>query len=285
MILSKGVAIRRPFALLTYALAFGACGAPSNESAVDAGAPPPDAGRRRAPPDAGPPPPEGAIEGQIVDQQQQPLEGISLLCCTPAECVVGQSNAQGMYRFGQLSVEPRKVLMLDPAEELMDSLFYQQVIVDQTTTLTRPAVMHERGSDPLPWTGGTIVLADGSLELTAAQDSLDYGRGITAEIAALRIDLEDLPPVSPEPWRDAMTGGFAYLITPVGIHASEAVQLRVLSGHGAAVGAAFALWAVDGKLATATRAGTATVTDDNVLTLAAEGELTDLGALILVPEG
>ena len=70
----------------------------------------------------------------------------------------------------------------------MDGLFYQDVVVDQTSILSRPVVMHARSGEPAAWSGGTVVLADGSLELTAAEGSLEYGLGIDPEITALRTE-------------------------------------------------------------------------------------------------
>jgi hypothetical protein len=275
--------------LIALSALLGACPAADPEPTADAGSeqgdvgrPVADAGERHALFDAGPPPPVGAITGRIVDVDGAPLADLEVQCCTSDTCYVGSTDDDGQYRFGQLLLIPRKFRVISELGDTIDGLFYQDVIADVTTDLGRDAILQPLPETSTNWTGGTVLLAGGALQMTAPEGALHFETAEPSPVGARAIAPADLPPFDREPWRVAGSEAMAFVITPFHLTSAAPVDVRVLDGVSAVPGTRFAVWSVDADDATATEVGTATVDPDGALVTDPGHSLKNLSVIVFL---
>ena len=136
-----------------------------------------------------------------------------------------------------------------PNTGLMNMDYYQLAEAGQIAVASHDIVAVPMVEEAREWTeadGGTVLVAEGALELTAGPDVLDYPLGIAEEVMAAPVAIEHLPPYDVEPWVGFEEQTLAFHINPVGVEASEGIAFRVL-GEDAPAGAVYDVWSVHDK--------------------------------------
>lgn len=251
----------------------------------------PDSGWHFVPFDAGPPPPEGSLEGQLVEPDGSPATGVDLLCCDDSTCLIDTTDAEGRYTYTDIPIGSRKMKTYDPDGRYRATLFHQLVSEEVVTGLRRPVVMFPKGTRS-PWTGGTVVLAGGRLELTAPAEGMIFaGAEIDeqgtcqsgCEISALEVTPAEFPPPDLDPWADDSSGTLSFVFEPSHVHTDGRIGMKVLLGEPGRVGETYQIWTVDDNTALVSQAGQATIDAAGNLTADADAQLKSLDGLILVP--
>lgn len=230
--------------------------------------------------------PTGVLEGRIVTGEGSPVDGSSVLACNETMCFPGNSLADGTFAIDQLAEGPYKIQVMGSLQGFMNMAFHAVVFQDQTTVLSRDVVvvpiveaMAFLGEDA----GGTLVVAQGAVEITAAAGALDYPLGFEETMNGVSVPLSALPPHDVEPWVGAPPGAAAFHFNPFGAEADPALAFRVLTGL--LPETSYGVWAVEIKLGRLEKMGIATTDADGVLE--SGGAVPGLGALssvVLVPE-
>lgn len=232
--------------------------------------------------------PVACVTGRLVDVTGAPVEGLKVSACTLHTCIIGDSRADGTYRIGGIPTEPHKVEILGQLRGYATMIFYQETIPGVFTTPPADIVMVPLADPPTAWptdVGGTVVLADGALELTAAPDTLRYPLGtVDKEVIAVEVDADHLAPYDLTPWIGREAGTRAFYVNPFPIHASEPVGLVVHGAEGVAAGARYAVYQADHLEALLEHVGDAVADGEGRIVLEEGANLTMLTTIILVPE-
>ena len=233
-----------------------------------------------------PPDPTGVLEGKIVSIDGTPLEGASVLACNHSMCFTGSAIADGTFLIDQLEEGPYKVQVMGSLLGFMNMAFNAEVFQDQTTTISRDVVMVAIAEEMAPLLedeGGTLVVAQGAVELTAEPGALDYPLGFAEAMHGVSVPLSALPPHDVEPWIGAPEGSAAFHFNPFGTESDPGLAFRVLAGL--LPSTSYEVWVVEIKLGRLEKAGV--VTTDASGVLQSDGVIPGLEALssvVLVPE-
>ena len=234
------------------------------------------------------PAPTGQLSGRVVDAQGEPAPGLKMICCTDNMCINAETDDNGVYLFTNVFVEPTKIQILAASETILDILYFQNVVADVTSTLSKDVVLFTTQEPYAPWpvtSGGSVSLAGGLLELTADPDTLKYPLGTQIEeLRAQAINVADLPPFDALPWEGSENDSFAFLMDPLHIEASETVQMRVATNGQFNEGTIFQIWAVHSDKATLVDSGEAIVDADGFIVSTDGVSITHLSMLILAPK-
>jgi hypothetical protein len=260
----------------------------SNEVAADVndtGSDAPTAGVPCDPPTDGTGAAVACVTGRLVDEAGAPVPNLPIGACTLDVCIRSNTNADGRYVIGRLTVNAQKMLVFGVAKGFAQMIYYQDVTPGVLTSAPHDVVLHKLAAPDSDWpvaTGGTVLLASGQLELSAAADTLIYPIGAGEKVSALEIDVADLPPFDISPWTGHEEQTRAFIVNPYPMHASTGVVARVLGATGVAAGAQYRVYAAHSVHGTLEDAGLATA-DGNGAIVLAEGSLTDLTTLVFVP--
>jgi hypothetical protein len=240
-----------------------------------------------------PPIPTGAINGRVVNREGQGLGGLKMLCCTSSLCISGDTEPDGTYQFDDLEVydeslvEARKMQVADLSGNYMETLFHQDVVVDEDNALERDVVMPPDDGISAYWDveqGGDVSLAGGVLTLTAPADALIFPFGyVDHMVRGVSIPALEIAPQDVEPWVGHEDATFAFLINPVDIRSKEPVDLVVQDGVERPVGFQFTVWSLNSSKGRMEEVGTASVQDDQSIVGDLGLQLKRLTLLILVP--
>ncbi len=239
------------------------------------------------------PTPTGAINGRIVNREGEGLGGLKMLCCTSSLCISGDTEPDGTYQFDDLEVydeslvEARKMQVADLSGDYMETLFHQDVVVDEDNTLERDVVMPPDDGVPAYWDveqGGDVSLAGGVLTLTAPGDALIFPFGYVDHIVrGVAIPATSIAPQDVEPWVGHEDATFAFLINPVDIRSKEPLGLVIRDGVERESGVQFTVWSLNSSKGRMEEIGTASVQDDQSIVGDLGLQLKRLTLLILVP--
>jgi len=230
--------------------------------------------------------PVACVAGRLVDEGGAPVPNLAMGACTLDVCIRSTTNADGRYTIGRLTVNPQKMLVFGAAKGYAQMVYYQDVTAGVLTNAAHDVVLHKLAAPDTDWlaaTGGTVLLADGKLELSAAADTLLYPIGAEEKISAIEIDVADLPPFDIEPWVGHEDATRAFIVNPYPMHTSTPVTLRVLGATGVAAGAKYTVYSAHSVRGVLEEKGVATADGNGAITLT-DGTLTDLTTLIVVPE-
>ena len=229
----------------------------------------------------------GSVAGKIVNASGNGLMGMRLLACTDSLCMSGETDANGEYLFENLAVEPLKMQLEDPSKVYLTILFYQDVVADQRSVLSRPVVMPKvQGSAAAlsEANGGTASVAGGALTLTAASGVLEYPFGYNDdEVFGEYVGGADIPPYNVEPFLADVENAFAFMLQPVGTKSSQAVSFTISDHVTQPELTVYDVYEVTGK-AKLNAIGTATVNASGDLVSDAATNWTELTGLVLVPQ-
>lgn len=230
--------------------------------------------------------PVACVGGRLVDETGAPVANLAIGACTLDVCIRSNTNADGRYTIGRLTVNSQKMLVFGVAKGYAQMIYYQDVTPGVLATAPHDVVLHKLAAPDVDWlaaTGGTVTLANGNLELTAAADTLLYPIGAEEKVAALEIDVADLPPFDIEPWAGHEEHTRAFIVNPYPLHASAPVTVRVLGATGTAAGDKFRVYAAHSVKGMLEDKGVATADGNGAIALT-DGTLTDLTTIVVVPE-
>ena len=230
----------------------------------------------------------GSITGRVINRGSEPLSGMKIMACCSTICRTSTTDANGEYFFTDMIIEPRHVQVYDFTGVYLSVLYYQDVIADELHVLSRDVILPDLTTPPksLPIaTGGTVLLADGALELTLPPNSLEYPLGYDEEvIQAERLAGEEIPPYDVEPWLEQKEGSFAFALYPHKIQTSESASFKVKTGITQPEGTKYQIWTAFFTEATLHRVGTATVDANGHLVSDADAMVKDLTTIVLIPD-
>ena len=237
--------------------------------------------------------PTGSIKGRIVDADGHGLAGLKVLCCTSSLCVSGETESDGRYRFDDLEIydeslsEARKMHVTDLSGAYMDIVFHQVVVAGEVRELQNDVAMTPDSGVPSIWdedTGGTVVLAEGKLELNAPPESLIFPFGLNdSMIRAVSIMAKNVPPQDLEAWVGHEDETISFLINPLDIRSKEALGLIVFDDVEREAGSKFEVWSLNSSKGVMEKAGTASVQSDFRILGDDDLNLTRVSMIILVP--
>jgi len=225
------------------------------------------------------------VAGRLVDESGVPVPNLAIGACTLDVCIRSTTNAEGRYVIGRLTLNPQKMLVFGVAKGYAQMIYYQGVTPGVLVNAPRDVVLHRLAAPDLDWpaaTGGTVILADGMLELSAAPDTVIYPIGADEKVSALEIDIADLPPFDITPWAGNEDHARAFIVNPYPLHASSSVGLRVLGAVGVAAGTPYHVYAAHSVKGTLENKGTA-IADGNGAIVLSGGDLIDLTTLVIIP--
>jgi hypothetical protein len=231
--------------------------------------------------------PTGHITGRIVNADGMGIGAAKIICCTATVCINVDTDADGYYLVSDILIEPRKMQVLDTTNTYMSILFYQEVVADSTSSLGRDVILPTTTETAASWTedeGGSVSLAGGKLELTAASGVLDYPLGTAVEeVLAQELEVSDLPPYDEEPWAGVESMSYAFLFDPVHIVSEEAVELKITATETLVPGEQYQIWSVEPDTATLIDCGTATVDSNGHIVSDSSSDLKHLSIIIVIP--
>jgi hypothetical protein len=237
--------------------------------------------------DTAPPPVTGSVQGRLVSTSDAPIAGAYVLVCNAAECVSGETNADGKYDVVDLDLGPYKVQALVSGGGFVDMDYHQEVVSAEPTVAEKDIVAVDAVEDPIAWpkdTAGDVVVAAGALRLTALPDDLKYPLGLEQVVHAAPVDAQILPPYDETPWVGKEAQTLAFHINPVGLKTKETAFTFAVLGAGAAEGTQYDVWAVDSDWGKVHPVGTATANANDEIVSDAGGTLMELTTLILAPK-
>ncbi len=230
----------------------------------------------------------GSITGRIINRSSEPLSGLKIMACCSTVCRTSTTNSNGEYLFSDMIVESRHVQAYDFAGVYISVLYYQDVFANELNVLSRDVILPDLTTPPksLPIaTGGTVLLADGVLELTLPPNTLEYPIGYDQEvIQAERLMGYEIPPYDVEPWRDHQEDSLAFAFYPHKIKTSDSASFIVKSGVNLPAGAKYQIWTAFFTQATLHYVGTATVDDNGHLVSDEDALVKDLTTIVLIPD-
>ena len=231
-----------------------------------------------------------AVAGRVVDADCNPLENIKVLACTNATCLTGDTLPDGTYSIAlqATAIEPRKMRAIGVSWGRYDALYFQDLEAGQTVFSSMPIVLPVLPSTPTVWTeeeGGTVLLADDVLELTAAPGTVDYPLGVfDEEVSAVQVAAGDLPPFDVAPWVGKESFTLAFMLSPYELSVTEPLSMRVVGMHGC-TGDTYAIWSGNSHTGRLEQVGSATVDGSGNVVSDPDAELLQLTTIVLVPDG
>ena len=230
----------------------------------------------------------GGITGRVLNRGREPLSGLKIMACCSTVCRTASTDANGEYLFTDLIIEPRHVQVYDFTNVYLSVLYYQDVFADEMNVLSRDVILPDVTTPPrsLPVaTGGTVILADGALELTVSANSLEYPMGYDEDvIQAEWLAGEEIPPYDIEPWLTHKEDSFAFAFYPHKIKTSESAHFTIKTGITQPEGTRYQIWSAQFTTATLHPAGTATVDTNGHLVSDSDSTVRDLTTIILIPD-
>lgn len=237
--------------------------------------------------------PVPSVSGRIVTTDGEPVVGVKVLCCTMSVCYADETNDEGIYEVGDLSLGPWKLQLLGAAIDAATFVWWQDVTDAADHPANRDIFAVPMEGTAVSWPedeGGTVVIADGELELSVLPIEGDEGPEAPLEgpigwddtIRAVKVPTDHLPPYDIEPWTSG-DGTIAFHIDPFKLHGNVPVGLRLLGGDYGSAGDVYDLYSVNLDYATLDLVGQAVVAEDGNLVAADDANLIDLSTLVLVP--
>jgi len=229
----------------------------------------------------------GSVQGTVVNTDGDFLVGAYVLVCNADFCVSGETDTEGNYDVGDLTLVDYKIKVQGSQLGYANMLFFQALGIKGAVQAPRDLVVVSAPEAMTPWTpeeGGTVTLAEGQLELTAAAGDLKYPLGFAKEVLAVPVPADALPPYDQEPWKGAEDGTVAFHINPVGVVTlSGVIEARVKDAQ-AAAGTVYGVWTVDDHTAHVERVGTATADSAGDIVVDESAAITMLSTLLFIPE-
>jgi len=230
---------------------------------------------------------EAATAGRLVDTAGAPIEGLRVLCCSSETCLIDTTDADGVYlHIGIVPTHRYKMQVTDAGGTYSDLIYYQPYVVDQLSVMEVDVIVPVIESEYTDWpaeTGGTVTLAGGELELTAAPGALDYPLGKPEQLLAERVPAAQLPPYVPAPWAGLEEGAIAYVFTPATVEVESPAALRIILPEAPAEGTNYALWNADSHTGDMVAAGNASVDAEGAIVTGDASGIGYFSTLVLVP--
>lgn len=225
------------------------------------------------------------VSGAVVDGEGAPIVGIKVSACTTQTCIISPTGADGRYAIQGLPVEPHRMEALGVPKGYMTIEWFQDTTAGVMTEAPHAivAVPLTGAAQPLPESGGTALLADGTLELTVGADVLVYPIGAEEEVEAAAVAIEDLPPYDVAPWTGKEAASRAFVVNPFALGVEGELGLKV-KGVGAAAGARYHLYTADHLTGRLDEGGTLVADDAGDLVLQPGATADELTTVVVVPE-
>lgn len=234
--------------------------------------------------------PVGCVYGKLVSPSGKPLAGVKIGACTGQLCITGNTSDAGTYSIQGLAVVSHGIKVFGEVSGHVSVVWWQDVEADVQSRLPQSVVLHpssEMEKTPLgEAAGGTVLLADGQLEIEAQPDSLRYPLGTPAAdelIGAIELDIDDLPPYDIEPWAGKESASRAFAVNPFGLASSTSLKLRVFGEDDVAVGTMYTVYAADHLEGRLEEVGMMRADGSGALVSEPGGSIKDLTTLIVVP--
>lgn len=239
-----------------------------------------------------------AMAGRIVDSEGEPVPSIRVAACSKFECPFAETDAGGYFLHLDIPAIPRRLEIFGQYDQYGSVAFRREFDPGELVNvgdITLPLLQ----GPAAPWDpreAGTIVMADGRIELTVAPDKaddtgkhpkvLEYPFGTTDfDVQAGQVPGEKIPPFYNQPWAGKEADTLAFSIVPFDLFALKAVTARVLKGVTRPAGTVYDIYDVDPLTGLLLPAGTAKVDADGVLVSDKTSDLRDLTFFMFVPQG
>lgn len=226
------------------------------------------------------------ISGRLVDEQGGPIANLAVGACSFDLCIKGDTDAEGRYAIQKLPLSTQKVEVFGMLQGYADMIYWQDFEPGFMSEAPQDIVVHRLDMPHAGWaaeTGGTILLADGALELSAAPDSLLYPIGEEDEVTALEIAPSSLGPFDEHPWVGHEASTRAFLINPFPLTATEPVHVVIHGAVGVEKGARYGVYTADAVTGELVLAGEAEADGQGAIVMDDDAGIVDLTTLILVP--
>ena len=231
---------------------------------------------------------KAVLAGRVVNQEGMPLEGLRVLCCSHNICYQDETGDDGRYLIADIDIDDvYKMQAADPTKTYTSVYFYQAITGGEYTKLEGDIILQPRDMTPIPWAvegGGSVQLANDTLELTAQPGSLTYPTGLPEEIAADPIAGTILPPYKGVDWTEKNETLIAFVFNPAPIGAMSPVGLKISSSKVGEPGDRWTIWSLNPDTAVMESVGEAVVEDNGDLVSADDALLQNLNTIVLEPK-
>jgi len=225
------------------------------------------------------------VTGVLVDPAGQPVIGVKVSACTLETCIIGPTDAGGRYEIQGLPVAPHKIEVLGVPKGFLTMVFFQDTTPGTMASAARTIrlVPLTGLTVALPESGGTVLAADGMLELAAVEGELTYPAGAPEEIEIARVLPDDLPPFDLEPWVGKEDRSFAFIVSPFALRAAG-IDLKV-KGAGAVAGTPYRLYSANHVTGLLEEGGSLVADQAGDLVLQPGASMVDFTTVVIVPNG
>jgi len=232
--------------------------------------------------------PVGCVYGALVDDAGKPVVGAKVSACTDKECIITNTTDAGVYNIQGLTVEAHRIDVLGEPKGVVTMIWWMPVTEGVQSRLAHPVVVHDLDrvtKVPLaPAEGGTVLLADGQLELSAEPDTLKYPIGtVDKSIGAIEVDIDELPPFDLTPWKGKESRSRAFIFNPFPMKSTTSAHLRVFGEERAAVNATYTVYSANYTFGHLDEVGLMRADGSGALVSESGGALKDLTTIIIVP--
>lgn len=229
---------------------------------------------------------ESAMTGRVVTQERAGFAGARVAACSDVDCPFSTADDEGFFLHDRMDPLPRRFEIFGQYDQFGSVVFRREFTGGQLVDVGEVVVSATTGPRA-EWpkdTGGTVVIADGMLELTAGPDEIRWPLGtVDFDVQAAVVAVEDIPPYNEQPWVGREDGTVGFAIVPFDLLGKAPVEARVLTGVTKPAGTKYDVYhsdPLDGRLELA---GTATVDADGVLATDEDCDLRDLTFILFVP--
>ncbi len=229
----------------------------------------------------------GCVRGQVTADDGRALAGLNVAVCSPSECAAVQTGGDGVFVVEDVEVGPVRVLVSGTPQGFTSALAYVSLPAPGPVEVPRPIAVLNRDADSgaLPrHAGGSVALAGGTLELTAAPGALVYPAGteLDAErLSALPTPIALLPPSDIEPWVGKETSSRAFTFSPFYVRADPPVDIVLRNMVGLSAGT-YRVYTAHPSAGTLETVGGATSDGAGTVILDPSAEVRHLTTLIFV---
>lgn len=186
-----------------------------------------------------------------------------------------------------IAVGPVRVLVNGTPQGFTSAVAYVSMLAPNAVAMARPIVLLNQGADssPLPrHAGGTVSLAEGTLEMNAVPGGLVYPAGTTPEaerLSALATPITALAPLDIEPWLGKEANSRAFTFTPFYLRADPPVKITLRNMDSLPAGT-YRVYTTHPSAGTLEAVGGATCDGDGTVIFDASTEVRHLTTLIIV---